>query len=215
MSSRSVLQAAASVFGTGIHGIITAQPNTGLRTLSAGINGGVSGATFFTIREFVVSPLLVSTAPFAQYERRRKEGSSGSSLEDLKLSEIRSDRLLDSGVSGLITGGILRGFTGGIRTIAPGAVSGGVLCTLLQYMFNESRILRLEYLVHQKNNPEPKPSTTSNTPQNEAPKWAERLLQAIGIKSLSDAEYLASLKKQRETHLKRIAELEDEIKREK
>ncbi|KAF9063813.1 hypothetical protein BDP27DRAFT_1426469 [Rhodocollybia butyracea] len=142
------LLAGASVFA------ITAKLNTGLHTLSAGINGGGRAANQFK--------------PYANF---RKEGSSGSSLENLKLSEIRSDRLLDSGVSGLITGGTLRGFTGGIRSISPGAVS-------------------------------------------DVSEWAERLLQAIGIKPLSDAVYLASLKKQRTIHSKRIAELEDEIKQE-
>ena len=59
------------------------------------------------IREFAVSPLLVSLLPGAQYERRRKEGTTN----DLGWSEIRTDRLLDSAVSGVFTGGIIRGLT--------------------------------------------------------------------------------------------------------
>lgn len=59
------------------------------------------------IREFAVSPLLVATLPGAQYERRRKDKAE----TELDWSEIRTDRLLDSGVSGFFTGGIIRGLT--------------------------------------------------------------------------------------------------------
>ncbi|KIK59607.1 hypothetical protein GYMLUDRAFT_672988 [Collybiopsis luxurians FD-317 M1] len=219
MSSRSVLQgtlvtSAVCACGTGIHGIVTLQPNATLRTVSAGINGGISGATFFSIREFAISPFLVSTLPWSQYERRRKTENQPHSLEELKRSDIRADRLLDSGVSGFITGGILRGFTRNFRGALPGAVSAGVLCTLLQYMYNESRVVRLEYLIHQRQNHQ-QPSTSQTPNVNSSKPWTERIFASIGIKSLSDEEYLASLKKQRDVHLERIAEIEDEMKKEK
>ncbi|KAJ3782434.1 hypothetical protein GGU10DRAFT_396845 [Lentinula aff. detonsa] len=169
------------------------------------INGGISGATFFSIREFAVSPLLVATLHFAQYERRRKESDT---LENLKWAEIRTDRLLDSAVSGSLTGGILRGMTRNLRGVSSGAISAGLICTLLQYMYNESRIIRLEYLVHQR-----EPYATSS-PRNIAP-WTERLLQTIGIRAVSDEEHLIMLKEQRNAHLKRIAEIEEDLKREK
>ncbi|KAJ3972690.1 hypothetical protein EV361DRAFT_797646, partial [Lentinula raphanica] len=181
----------------------------------AGINGGISGATFFSIREFGISPLLVATLPFAQYERRRKEGSDVA--ENLQWSEIRTDRLLDSALSGSLTGGILRGMTKNLRGISAGALSAGVVCTLLQYIYNESRIIRLEYLVHQRETSAtslPR-STVSVETGNPSRSWTERLLQAIGIRAVSDEEHLDLLRKQRDAHLKRIHEIEQEVEREK
>ncbi|KAJ3918088.1 hypothetical protein F5877DRAFT_43263 [Lentinula edodes] len=192
------LSAATSAFGTGIHGILTAQSNTGLRVFSAGVNGGISGATFFSIRELAVNPLLVATLPYG-----RKEGIVS---ENSRWSGIRTDRLLESAISGFFTGGILRGVTRNLRAVSSGAISAGVICTLLQYMYNESRIIRLKYLVHQREN-----SATSSRDQrasNSSLPWTERLLGIIGIKAVSDEEHLISLKQQRDAHLKRIAELE-------
>ncbi len=88
---------AASVYGTVIG------RNIGVMALASAIRGSVTGATFFSassravysdvqaneddctmigIREFVVSPLLVSTLETPQYMRRRQEiegvGRSGS-----------------------------------------------------------------------------------------------------------------------------------------
>ncbi|KAF5389884.1 hypothetical protein D9757_003630 [Collybiopsis confluens] len=209
MSSRSVLQgtfvtSVVCACGTSIHGILTLKPNTPLRALSAGINGGISGATFFS------NPFLLS-----QFHRKRNANNPGDkNTEDLNWSEIRTDRLLDSGVSGLITGGILRGFTRNARGILPGAISAGVLCTLLQYMYNESKIIRLEYLVYKRQTSQQAPSGSTSSPvsqSSDAKPWAQRLLSTIGITSLSDEEYLASLKKQRDTHMKRITEIEHEM----
>ncbi|KAJ3812416.1 hypothetical protein EV368DRAFT_44651, partial [Lentinula lateritia] len=166
----------------------------------AGVNGGISGATFFSIRELAVSPLLVATLP---YESGRKEGIVS---ENSRWSEIRTDGLLESAVSGFFTGGILRGVTRNLRAVSSGAISAGVICTLLQYMFNESRIIRLKYLVHQRESSAA--SSRDNRVFNSSIPWTERLLGIIGIKAVSDEEHLISLKQQRDAHLKRIAELE-------
>lgn len=69
------------------------------------------------IREFAVSPLLVATLPGVQYERRRKEKTE----TDLDWSEIRTDRLLDSAVSGFFTGGIIRGLTSASKVFRLGS----------------------------------------------------------------------------------------------
>ncbi|KAJ3868331.1 hypothetical protein EV359DRAFT_32410, partial [Lentinula novae-zelandiae] len=167
----------------------------------AGVNGGISGATFFSIRELAVSPLLVATLP---YESGREEGTV---FENSRWSEIRTDRLSESAISGFFTGGILRGVTRNLRAVSSGAISAGVICTLLQYMYNESRIIRLKYLVHQRENSAT--SSRDNRASNSSIPWTERLLGIIGIKAVSDEEHLISLKQQRDAHLKRIAELEN------
>ena len=121
---------AASVYGTVIG------RNIGVMALASAIRGSVTGATFFSassaivyssflaneddctmigIREFVVSPLLVSTLETPQYVRRRQEiegvGRVGSSDTQhphrLSWSEMRMHKLLDSTISGALTGGIL------------------------------------------------------------------------------------------------------------
>lgn len=111
--------------------------NIGVMALASAIRGSVTGATFFSafssavysdvqaneddctmigIREFVVSPLLVSTLETPQYMRRRQEiegvGRSGSDPQQqhshrLSWSEMRMHKLLDSTISGALTGGIL------------------------------------------------------------------------------------------------------------
>ncbi|KAJ4487737.1 hypothetical protein J3R30DRAFT_3279579, partial [Lentinula aciculospora] len=174
----------------------------------AGINGGISGATFFGIREFAVSPLLVATLPIAHYQRRGKD-----SEDNLQWSEIRTDRLLDSAISGFLTGGILRGVNRDFRAVSSGAISAGVICTLLQCIYNELKIIRLEYLVHQREREISSPQTAMSSSISRP--WTERLLQTIGIKAISDQEHLISLKKQRDAHLNRISELEEQIKQEK
>ena len=69
------------------------------------------------IREFCVSPILTHVAPWKQYVYRRRELGIGNSSDDVlsppseKLSwtDLRTNRLLDSGLAGAVTGGLLRG----------------------------------------------------------------------------------------------------------
>lgn len=67
-------------------------------------------------REFAVSPLLIYTASGKQYARRRKElgispltETETSMVSQMAPTELRWNKLLDSGLSGLLTGGVLRG----------------------------------------------------------------------------------------------------------
>lgn len=69
------------------------------------------------IREFVVSPLLVSRLSIPQYTRRRRElgideVAPGASppLEHLSWSELRTHKILDTGISGVLAGGALLGW---------------------------------------------------------------------------------------------------------
>jgi hypothetical protein len=102
---------------------------------SAAFNSAVAGATFFGtvsrplfeatvdmpagVREYVVSPALLSTLSWKQYRHRRRNFEFPSlskrqmaSLADgtdeaVTLGELRTYRLLDTGLSGAITGGAL------------------------------------------------------------------------------------------------------------
>lgn len=64
------------------------------------------------IREFAVSPILVSMLDTPQYKRRRLELEGRNRLEAphthrLTWSDMRMHNLLDSTISGALTGGIL------------------------------------------------------------------------------------------------------------
>ena len=69
------------------------------------------------IREFCISPILTHVAPWKQYVHRRRELGIGNPLDDalpppsenLSWSDLRTNRLFDSGLAGAVTGGLLRG----------------------------------------------------------------------------------------------------------
>ena len=69
------------------------------------------------LREYMISPILVYTVPLEQYERRRHElgplqdllGADGSVSTMAELSSTRTHKVLDSALSGMVAGGMLRG----------------------------------------------------------------------------------------------------------
>ncbi|KAF8635498.1 hypothetical protein AX17_003888 [Amanita inopinata Kibby_2008] len=209
-------------FVSGIHGITQGHARYGLLAGTAAVNGGITAATFFGIREYAVSPLLVSTLPWTQYTRRRRElglaeHGGHPADEPLTFSEKRRHKLLDSGVSGAIAGAILRGQKAGRRAIIPGAMTVGAICIVLQYAFNEADIARLKYLSRRQStdqelqiNATPSPEQELFTPEP-SPPFMQRMMSTIGIQKISDDEYLERMKKMREIHLRRIAELEKEL----
>jgi hypothetical protein len=105
-------------------------------SVSMGINTGIVGVTFFGgsrlpanadpprgLREYLVSPLLLSSLATSSYARRLEELSDkqrgklpASPLGSHSISEIRTERLVDSAVAGGLTGGIL---SGGLRVSSP------------------------------------------------------------------------------------------------
>jgi hypothetical protein len=101
---------------------------------AAAVNSGVTAVTFFGmllqsmcyyelnnlflgIREFAISPLLVYTLSWPQYARRKRElGIENPSDEALQIpdqlswSDLRKHKTLDTGMSGVLAGGLLRGW---------------------------------------------------------------------------------------------------------
>lgn len=71
---------------------------------------------FLGIREFAISPLLVYTLPWPQYARRRHELGIKSSSEPYSApapptwTDLRQYKTLDTGLSGALAGGLLRGW---------------------------------------------------------------------------------------------------------
>ncbi|KAI0086200.1 hypothetical protein BDY19DRAFT_961833 [Irpex rosettiformis] len=170
------------------------------------------GAIFFGVREFAVSPMLVTTLETPQYKRRRLEieGNVGSHpFGRLTWSEMRMTNLLDSSISGALTGGIIHSYNRGPAYFLSGASRVGVICAALQLGFNELRVQRVKFASRNAEktrypaSPEPKPMEPKKS-------LFERFLRVLGGRTLSDEEYLEILKRKREGALRRIAELEEE-----
>lgn len=173
------------------------------------------------------------TAPWTQYERRRRQlGLSSSNDSELTWSEIRTNKLLDTAVSGAAAGGLLRAWRctlslfllfnvtnwtkAGLRSILPGAISAAALCTILQLAYNEAAVARLRYVSKLKETgqmpvaPNPPPPDSS-----ERIPVAQRILTALGLIHVSDEEYLLKLKRTRAVYQKRIIELEQQSEAER
>jgi len=111
-------------------------------------------ATWSTgIREIFVSPLLISTLPWIEYQRRRiafnykplSSDKDTKELPSLSYNDIRKSHLLDTFIAGGITGGILNTIRRGPASIGPSFFSSGLFCSLLQYGVNELSVQRIKY----------------------------------------------------------------------
>ncbi|KAF9469369.1 hypothetical protein BDZ94DRAFT_1182175 [Collybia nuda] len=215
----TIITSIGSAFLTGIFGIVAKNAHYGLLAGAAAVNSGVTAVTFFGIREYAVSPILVSSLTWPQYVRRRRELGIGNNQlelpEKVSWSDLRKHKTLDSGISGFAAGGLLRGWKSGPKAILPGALTAGAICTLLQMAYNELGVTRLKYISRlNKEDPISKidvPSISTPIPQGGAKSFSEKVLTLVGLQPISDDEHLAKMKIKRETYLKRIAELEAQL----
>lgn len=117
---------------------------------------------------------------------------------------------------------------GGRRGLAPGFTTGALMCTLLQWCFNEFNISRIRYVsansaaptqhtMHSSVDAGQSSPTEFSTPIAMQPTPVEspasrspmdRVLSMFGQR-ISDEKYLEKLKMERDSHLHRIAELEE------
>ncbi|KAF9233601.1 hypothetical protein BU15DRAFT_53652 [Melanogaster broomeanus] len=213
------------------------QHSPGKFFLPSAVNSGIAAAVFFSIREYIVGPALVLTLSGKEYRLRRQRfihAVHDSTPEEPPLSwgDIRTSRLLDSGIGGALAGGILNAWKRGRPGLVPGLTTGALMCSLLQWTFNEVDILRISYVSGNFAVPDQlmipgaddvvKPSRVE-VPQFSIPNLGvvdppqansltDRLLSIFG-RQISDEAYLKRLKAQRDSHLRRIAELEEEQKK--
>jgi hypothetical protein len=82
----------------------------------------------------------------------------------------------------------------------------GAVCMLLQLGYNELGVQRLKYL--SRSNSMPTSTLPTSVSSNNSSSWKVKALGLIGVRHLSDEEYLERLKLQREQYIKRIKELE-------
>lgn len=120
---------------------------------------------------------------------------------------------------------------GGRRGLVPGLTTGAIMCTLLQWGFNEFNILRIRYVYANSVVPsqptiresidavqsalaEPSTSATIQPASVESAiprSLMDRILSIFGQR-VSNEEYLERLKVERDSYLRRIAELEEKRK---
>ncbi|KAF7304952.1 N2227 domain-containing protein [Mycena kentingensis (nom. inval.)] len=106
------------------------------------------------------------------------------------------------GVSGLATGGLIRGVTAGRRTIIPAALMTGVACVALQAAYNELRVQRIKYIGKRAAGP---------PIDDDKPPLADRILGALGVRPLSNEDVIEKLKRERERYLQKIERLEAQL----
>ncbi|KAI6127812.1 hypothetical protein EV401DRAFT_968129 [Pisolithus croceorrhizus] len=213
----------------GLYGALRGHPPARLALFSA-VNGGLAAATFFSIREYIVSPVLTLTQ---NHYTRRKEWRSAVDRAAPTLSwiHIRTSRLLDSAVSGGIAGGVLNAWKRGKVGLVPGLGTGALLCTLLQWGVNELHVFRIRHVYRTTATSLPVVGDESDTmkghdandrfvPPNvqmvsyqhqDAESWGNCILSAFG-RRISDDDYLKRLKTEREAYLRRIEELERDLR---
>lgn len=114
---------------------------------------------------------------------------------------MRTTNLLDSGISGAVTGGALRGITVGRRVVPAASLTAGLFCTILQLGYNEFRLRGIQQLV----------TAEVEKPVVETIPLSTRLLGLLGVTRLSDEEYLLRLKAKKEILLAKIEVLERDI----
>lgn len=182
------------------------------------LNTAIASATFFSIREYVVSPLLLSGVSSGQFLRRRQEiedkkGKNLERSETLSWSEMRLHKLPDTALSSALSGGILNAWKRGPAGIMPGVVTASVLCSLLQLGYNELGVMRIKYVsrkIDETHRPiEAKPEVMTLPPEPSKP-ILQRVFEWMGMPKISDEEYLKKLYAKRADVLRRIAQIEAE-----
>ncbi|KAI8370688.1 uncharacterized protein BYT42DRAFT_583356 [Radiomyces spectabilis] len=88
-------------------------------TIATGINCGIFGATFFTVRE-----------TFLTYQRSKNPHFG---LKDSQTRDI--DDLISSTMAGVTTGGLLSAVARGPRGVIPGSIMFGMICAGLQVTY--------------------------------------------------------------------------------
>ncbi|WWC70683.1 uncharacterized protein I206_104634 [Kwoniella pini CBS 10737] len=162
----SPLLVAKGVLTTGTLGAITGasigvfqSKNPFALSINMTINLSIAGLTFFSIREYIVSPLLLSIEITPSHTKRLKalklENLSDVQIGKLpesdleNLSEVRWNRLLDSSIAGGLTGGILSAAFRGKATFLKAGITSSLITSIIQLSINQIRIIRLKTLAKQ------------------------------------------------------------------
>ena len=103
----------------------------------------------------------------------------------------------------------------GPGAILSGALTAATVCVTLQYAYNEAGIARLRYISRQNAKDASSSIDAEQPPQtlisNPPASFMDRVMHLVGVRKMADEEYLESMKKTRNRHLQRIAELEKKL----
>jgi len=136
----------------GAYGLFVRGMNPIVTAASMGLNFGIVSLGFFSVRELLVSPLLVKNLHWEEYVRRRHSqvaGELSSSLPVPSFSQMRTEGLLDTALAGACIGAALNSARRGVRGVIPGAVTVSLASSGVQYVTNSLYIARLQYLAAQ------------------------------------------------------------------
>ncbi|KAI0664643.1 hypothetical protein C8Q70DRAFT_938621 [Cubamyces menziesii] len=211
----AVTSVAAGTF-TALHALFRGSRHPAPLALSAAANGGIAGTIFFGIREALVSPLIRHAWHAGGHSQDPSSSSPGDATTPPSWSHLRMRGMLDTTLSGALTGAIINKWRRG--NVLAGARTAGLLCALVQLGYNELGVMRIKYVSRKLQEaqrpadvvaptPVPVPTEAADKPKVS---FVDRLMGIIGFRKLSDEEYLKVLKKQRDEALERIAVLERE-----
>ncbi|TXT13509.1 hypothetical protein VHUM_00876 [Vanrija humicola] len=229
VAKASVSTAAMGAFTGACIGVVQRQ-NPFLLGANMAVNSGIGGLAFFATREYVVSPALLAVGDTPGHVRRR------AALDDERrgvvppapsIAEVRTERLLDSGIAGALSGGGLSAAMRGPKTLLPAAFTSALIATLLQFSVNSVRVARLEILAKRledakaREAPVPvaeaeafdNPLKEEGAQRGDAPITSRilgKLSSFLPVRKLTDEDYLATLERKRADVDKRLAEIDAE-----
>lgn len=97
----------------------------------------------------------------------------------------------------------------GQKAALSGGLAAAAVCSLLQLVYNEIGVAKLKYISRARSDlPE---STAEPSPSNSVQPMLRSLLELLGVRKVSEKDYLAKMKKSRQVYLDRIEVLEREL----
>ncbi|ODN95269.1 hypothetical protein L198_04659 [Cryptococcus wingfieldii CBS 7118] len=134
------------------------------------LNMSIAGLGFFALREYIISPLLLSIEAtpghsicLHELQRRLDPLETIGQGEAPTVGQRRTERILDSALAGGLTGGVLSAAFRGRGTFGKAAFTSGLITSTLQLGVNQFRVMRLNYLAGE-SSPSPAGSTPPSTP---------------------------------------------------
>ncbi|KDQ12249.1 hypothetical protein BOTBODRAFT_419197 [Botryobasidium botryosum FD-172 SS1] len=189
-----------------------------LMAMASTVNCGIAGLTFFGLREYIVSPVLVSTLSTQQYVRRRDQFAGLTPRAPITWGEIRSEKLIDTAIASGLAGGALNAWKRGRVGLVPGIVTASLICTLIQYASNELSLARIKLVSKQQAQQVQAPQVVPAPllSRDPAPSSSQKIMDVLShvapIRRLSDEEYLQMMEKKKIEVDKRLHEVGDGLK---
>ncbi|KZO95890.1 hypothetical protein CALVIDRAFT_598936 [Calocera viscosa TUFC12733] len=180
---------------------------------TTGTSACLATSIFFGVREWAVSPLLVSTINQGQYAQRRIQ-YQGDHVDgpDPKegWTEMRLYKVPDSALAGALTGGALNPIRRGRAGIIPGAVTVALTAAALQYASNEAYITRIKFVARELKS-EQAASNPAEPPRGFSQMVLDSLSYVMPVKRLNDEEYVKVTEKRKKEIDARLANITKEL----